>query len=252
MNVAERNFSYMLEIVNETLHTYKSTLDSEVGFTELSEKLKNYSSTFNQLLQAKQELKIPFASAKDQRWRAFAEEVIQLSAIIYQIALKKGDANMKLYARVSMSDLTTGAVKPRMSKIRSILDYAEEWEIEVLEYTNGEAILTSVISTFNEFEENDMLPFLRVSKRKNVNDSLKKLISEIRSFLREELDMLMRIFSNRAPAFYREYLSARKGKNLRGAYRTDIPPSEDSTNNEDSPDPEDNNASPPEDEGDIV
>ncbi|MFA6058262.1 MAG: hypothetical protein WC756_08680 [Taibaiella sp.] len=215
MLTSEENFLRMARTVNVVLNDNVSSW-GHVG--RFAQGAKDLDQLLSQSAIVSSEAKIVTTGATEDKHEA-ANKAIELGvklakrASIY--ALDKKNVTLHDQLRISRSSLTNRHDEEAIAKLRDVYKQMAKKVTELGPYMVTQEDLAQLNTLTLEFEAIANKPRVLVTTRKAHNDSVPKLIAEIRTIL-YDLDSLINIFEN--TTFASQYANARKIIDLGGRH----------------------------------
>ena len=234
MNKRQLDHQALLRKIHMTVQSYEASWKDYPEYVQIMQELENYYNQSEELIQEKKDLSLPYSGYKQDEWETFGRRIAQLAGFLHRLATQEGDKDTAMRTNFTSKSLLRGRVHTSLLTSEMVLRLAQQRVEELKTMGLGEEILQSAQSQYDSFTVNSTLPSDRRRQRTVVNASLENLQLESKSFLKKELDMMMRVFEDRDPEFFLAYHESRKAVN-KAATLSSTEPEEGDGGDEDDP-----------------
>ncbi len=208
MSKKERNRYYMLVAVQKVSETYRSQWEEFPDFEGPMGQLSTYLRQFESLRKEKAELQVSLVASRDSQWVILGQNLHQLAGFLYAQAKAEGNKDAMELLQVNRTSLESQSFESTILLAKRILGLAEEM-VNRDSSDLQKSLFKEAKALYRVFENNGMRPRERQIRSGQVTKMLAELYREIATFLKEELDPLMRYFKDKEAEFYSAYQRAR-------------------------------------------
>lgn len=230
----------MLNAVLQTMNRHEEIWANETRVSEIVTELQVRFDNMESLFQEKLDLGVAYSGVKKEDWHLFGRKLVLLTGYLHDIALQKNMHDKVLHLKLTESQFMRSSMQQAATLASSILNVGTNFTEDLAVYSDGPELLETINNMYKEFLNTGLLPSQRRKRRAEVNIEIRTQISEIRQILSGNLDMVMRRYIDVEREFYTEYSRSRVTPKFSGSSAISI--------NEN--DPEEANASPPENDPD--
>lgn len=220
MKRIERNRLYMVQSVGKVAENYKDAWTDYPEFVELFATLKGYEDQFQALSQKKALLLQPFGGIKQELRDDFALSIGKLAAYLVRIGRQQKDQMMVLGTNFTVAQFGKYSAQKTLLTAQNVIAFAEQYEVTLSAIPNGAELLAKAKEQLLVFIDKGLIPAERRRLLGETTTAIKRLSSEIMDFLKNELDLMMRVFVDESEEFHLAYTNARVIPKYAGAKGT--------------------------------
>lgn len=209
MRKIERNRMYMIQAVGKIAKTYNEVWMDYPEFVELFATLNAYEEQFQSLSQQKQLLLQPFSGIKQDLRDDFALTVGKLAAYLVRIARQQNDRAMLVATRFTVAQFKTFSAQKSLVTAENVIAFAEQYKEMLESIPTGGELLQKTKEQLQIFVDKGLIPAERRTKLGETTVAIRRLSREVMDFLKNELDLMMRVFVDAHPEFHLAYENAR-------------------------------------------
>lgn len=210
MNSRQRSQVSMLHQLLHFLNDQKSVWEKEVLIASQIDELKKLQAELAKVVNLEEQLSLPFAGIRDDEREQFNDVFTQLAGMVHSKYLENGQADKAYLSKMSPRELMRDSLQKVLAKANNLLDLAAEFKDDLESQPSSKAIYEAALEWQSRFQRNMMIPGERKRLRKQALDRLNELLEEVMMFLKNHLDMTMRMMSSIDSNFYNGYSTFRK------------------------------------------
>ena len=242
MNTTHRNRQKMFHKLSSHLAEHRTQWENESLLSGEIDHFISETQRISQLLADYESLSKAFGEIRDNEREEFNERLVQLAGVLHAFSSEAGKEDTAYLVDLSLKELMRNGLEKSVIKAQSILSKAEEFSAEFDSHPTAKACLAKAQESYERFRKIRFLPSDRRTQRKLLKVKLETKQDELLEFLRDRLDMKMRVFMDLDRDFYNGYAEVRSTK-ISVYYKKKEEPSESTGTG--SPTASEGNSSPP-------
>lgn len=209
MRRIERNRLYMVQAVNKVGEEYASAYSELPEFIELFGTSNAYEQQLRELSQQKELLLKPFGAVKEEMREQFSRDCGSLAAYLRLVGRQNKDRALLAALDFTPLQLSRYSLQKIRLTAENLLIFAEQYQLALEETTKAPELIEQVRMQLINFVDKALVPAERRKKLGETTQAIKRVSANMMDFLKNELDPMMLVFQDSAPAFYLSYQNAR-------------------------------------------
>ena len=216
MNQRQKNKQYMFRKVINHLKEHNDIYENEPLVMEVVHDFAIKVEEVERLLALEYQYSLPIAEIRDAEREVFNQVIGSLAGFVQAIAVRQGQLNEANLAALSARDLMYCTLQSTISKARSILDLAFQYQPVLHKYPTTTLLLAQAQDQLASFDERILSPMERIDRRRQLLAAINRIQGEIMDLLRQQLDQVLRLYAVSHASFHTAYRNLRVIPKIKG------------------------------------
>lgn len=212
MNTTHRNRQKMFHKLSSHLAEHRAQWENESLLSVEIDHFISETQSISELLAEYESLSKAFGEIRDNEREDFNENLVQLAGVLHAFSTEAGKEDIAYLVGLSLKELMYNGLEQSVLKAQNVLVLAEGFTAEFDAHPTAKACWLRAQESYDRFKKRRFLPSDRRSKRKLLKAKLESKQQELLEFLRDRLDMKMRVFMNLDRELYNGYTLMRSTK----------------------------------------